>query len=59
MNEKGQFDTDAISLQYPTDYHESMNTVLIQECTRFNKLLSYMQVQLPLLIKALKGIPIQ
>merc|ERR1711865_747720 len=33
-----------------------MNTVLIQECTRFNKLLSYMQVQLPLLIKALKGL---
>eukprot|EP01041_Mallomonas_annulata_P000971 gene971-1882_t len=53
---KGQFDIEEISMLYPVVYEESMNTVLLQECIRYNKLIDIMQETLPLLLKALKGL---
>lgn len=49
------FDLDMIVKKYPTSYLESMNTVLFQECVRYNKLLHDMQIQLPLVQRALLG----
>jgi len=42
--------------RYPVMYEESMNTVLIQEVTRYNKLLSTIHSSLQDLLKALKGL---
>jgi dynein heavy chain len=53
---KGLFDIEAISMLYPVVYEESMNTVLLQECIRYNKLIEIMLQTLPLVLKALKGL---
>lgn len=53
---KGIFDIEAISMLYPVVYEESMNTVLLQECIRYNKLIDVMLQTLPLVLKALKGL---
>ena len=50
------FDVAQVGLVYATDYHESMNTVLVQECERYNKLLVNMHVTLVALQKALQGL---
>ena len=50
------FDIEALMLTYPTDYHESMNTVLVQEAERYNKLLKVMHFTLKELQRALKGL---
>ena len=50
------FDTRAIFAKYPTKYEESLNTVLYQECIRFNKLINEIHSSLALLRKALKGL---
>lgn len=49
-----QFDVDAVMERYPTKYSESMNTVLTQECIRYNALLGVMARSLAETIKALK-----
>ena len=56
VSAKGEFDVEGISMMYPIVYEESMNTVLIQECIRYNKLIDTMLRQLPELLKALKGL---
>jgi len=51
-----QYDVEAVSAKYPTTYTESMNTVLTQECIRYNALLAVMKRSLAETIKALKGL---
>jgi dynein heavy chain len=49
-------DLDLAQKKFPTDYKESMATVLIQEIVRYNKLIKIVQSSLQDLIKALKGL---
>lgn len=49
------FDCEEIFKKYPTMYGESMNTVLIQECIRYNGVLEVMKITLVQLKRALKG----
>lgn len=50
------YDFDAIFKKFPTDYNESMNTVLCQEVVRYNRLLQVMKDSLVNVKKALKGL---
>jgi len=49
------FDLEDVGKAYPTSYEESMNTVLFQECVRYNRLLVDMKISLVNVQKALKG----
>jgi len=49
------FSLEKVAKQFPTSYEESMNTVLFQECVRYNKLLEDMASGLGLVQKALVG----
>lgn len=53
---KGEFDIELIKMTYPVEYEQSMNTVLIQECIRYNKLINTIMISLPDLLKAIKGL---
>jgi dynein heavy chain len=50
------YNVQAIAMMYPVTYDESMNTVLVQELQKFNRLLDVMKKSLFLIQKALKGL---
>eukprot|EP01006_Ploeotia_vitrea_P028045 TRINITY_DN60801_c0_g1_i1.p1 TRINITY_DN60801_c0_g1~~TRINITY_DN60801_c0_g1_i1.p1 ORF type:complete len:662 (-),score=42.29 TRINITY_DN60801_c0_g1_i1:160-1866(-) len=50
------FDVAEFSKNYPTQYEQSLNTVLVQEAIRFNRLLDIIHKSLKDLLKAIKGL---
>mmetsp|Transcript_29023 Transcript_29023/g.28696 ORF Transcript_29023/g.28696 Transcript_29023/m.28696 type:complete len:267 (-) Transcript_29023:169-969(-) len=50
-----EFDLEMVGKEYPTEYNESMNTVLFQECVRYNRMLIIMHESLANIQKAIVG----
>jgi len=49
------YDLEKVQKDFPTSYNESMNTVLFQECVRYNALLADMKLMLIAVQRALIG----
>lgn len=49
------FDLDDVVKKYPTNYNESMNTVITQEVIRYNRLTACMKKDLGEFVKAVAG----
>lgn len=56
VNLPENFNVELVAMKYPQDYFNSMNTVLVQELGRVNRLLSQMRSTLLNLGKAVKGL---
>ena len=52
------FNIDAVLMKYPVNYNDSMNTVLIQELIRFNRLIKIILTSLDNVQKGIKGLVI-
>jgi len=50
------YDEEATQMEFPVDYHESMNTFLCQEQIKFNRLLRVVKRTLFQVQRALKGL---
>ncbi|XP_052058680.1 dynein axonemal heavy chain 3-like isoform X1 [Mytilus californianus] len=50
------FNLDEVQNRYPVRYNESMNTVLLQELIRFNRLIQVVRTSLQDIKKAIKGL---
>lgn len=49
------FDLEIVGKKFPVAYLESMNTVIFQECVRYNGCLAEMKVSLAMVQRALVG----
>ncbi|RYG57583.1 hypothetical protein EON66_00035 [archaeon] len=52
------FDVERVEVLYPVDYNQCLNTVLVQECIRFNGVIQVVRASLLDIQKALRGVSI-